>query len=237
MNGVLLAAGRGTRLGELTTATPKPLLEVGGRPIIVRIIEGLRDAGVNDITVVVGYLAESMEGALGDGSRWNVTLRCVRQIEVNGTATALKLARPYLGAGPFFAGWGDIVVDSANYPRVIEAAATTGSALAMNPVDDPWAGGAVYVDDAMRVTRLVEKPAKGTSSTGWNNAGLFVLPPEIWRFVEALEPSPRGEYELPQAIAAMIHAGVPTIGVPIEGPWFDIGTPDNLLAAREWFGG
>ena len=237
MNGVLLAAGRGTRLGELTAVTPKPLLEVGGKAIIVRIIEGLRDAGVRDLTVVVGYRAEAVEAALADGSRWGMTLRCVRQAEVNGTATALRFARPFLGEGPFFAGWGDIVLDPANYARVIGAAAATGSALAMNPVDDPWAGGAVYVDESMRVTRLVEKPPKGTSTTGWNNAGLFVLPPEIWRFVDDLRPSVRGEYELPQAIAAMIEAGVPTIGVPIEGPWFDIGTPENLQAARAWFGG
>lgn len=235
MNAVLLAAGRGTRLGELTASTPKPLLEVGGKTIIVRIIEGLRDAGVRDITVVVGYLAAEMEAALGDGSRWALTLRCIRQTEVNGTATALRLARPFVGDGPFFAGWGDIVVDPANYARVIAAATTTGSALAMNSVDDPWAGGAVYVNSSMRVTRLIEKPPKGTSTTGWNNAGLAVLPPDIWRFVDALEPSTRGEYELPQAIAAMIEAGVPTIGVPIEGPWFDIGTPENLTAARAWF--
>ena len=236
MNGVLLAAGRGTRLGALTESMPKPLLQVGGKPIIVRIIEGLHDAGVRDLTVVVGYRAEMMEAALGDGSNWGIALRCVRQTEVNGTATALKLTRPYLNDGPFFVGWGDIVVAPENYTRVIEAAEQTGCALAMNPVEDPWAGGAVYVDDAMRVTALVEKPPKGTSTTRWNNAGLAVLPSDIWRFVEELEPSARREYELPQAIAAMIDDGVPTIGVPIEGPWFDIGTPENLQAAREWFG-
>ena len=236
MNGVLLAAGRGTRLGALTGHLPKPLLEVGGKPIIGRVIEGLRDAGVTSLAVVVGYRAEQMEEALGDGSAWGVRLRCIRQGTVNGTATALQLARTFLGDAPFFVGWGDIVVDGANYRRVVSAAESSGAALAMNDVDDPWTGGAVYVDEAMRVVRLVEKPPKGTSTTRWNNAGLFVLPPDIWPFVDNLQPSLRGEFELPQAIAAMVESGVPTVGVPIDGPWFDIGTPENLAAAREWFG-
>jgi UDP-N-acetylglucosamine diphosphorylase / glucose-1-phosphate thymidylyltransferase / UDP-N-acetylgalactosamine diphosphorylase / glucosamine-1-phosphate N-acetyltransferase / galactosamine-1-phosphate N-acetyltransferase len=235
VNGTLLAAGRGTRLGELTADLPKPLLDVGGKPIIVRIIEGLRDAGVIDLTIVVGYRAEQIEEALGDGGEWGLTLRCIRQESVNGTATALQRARPYLNDAPFFVGWGDIVVDAGNYRRVVEAAEDTGAALAMNSVDDPWAGGAVYVDEHMRVTRVVEKPPKGTSTTQRNNAGLCVLRPDIWQFIEALEPSARGEYELPQAIAAMIEAGVPMVGVAIDGPWFDIGTPENLKAARAWF--
>lgn len=236
MKAVLLAAGRGARLGALTESTPKPLLDVGGKPIIARIIDGLADAGANDITVVTGYLGDQIEAALGDGGKWGVRIRTARQPDVNGTATALSLVREWLGDEPFFVGWGDIVVDPANYRRVIEGAAGTGAALGLNHVDDPWAGAAVYLDGMMRVTRLVEKPPKGQSSTTWNNAGLHVLPPAIWKYIEALKPSARGEYELPQAIAAMIDAGVPVTGVPIEGPWFDIGTPENLAAAREWFG-
>ena len=232
---VLLAAGRGTRLGELTRTTPKPLLAVGGEPIIFRIIRGLATAGVGDITVVTGHLAGAMEAALGDGGQWGVALRCVRQERLDGTARAAALARPYLGAGPFFVGWGDIVVETANYERVVSAGAGTGAAIAVNEVDDPWAGGAVYIDAAMRVLRMVEKPPRGTSTTRWNNAGLAVLPPAIWDEADRLEPSVRGEYELPQAVAAFVAAGHPVAAVPIEGPWFDIGTPESLAEARRYF--
>lgn len=237
MKAVLLAAGRGARLGALTESTPKPLLEVGGAPIIVRIINALAASGISEIAVITGHLAERLEAALGDGSDFDVTLRCIRQDDVNGTATALTLAWDWLGEGPFFAGWGDIVVDPANYGRVIEGASETCAALGLNHVEDPWAGAAVYLDDSMRVTRLVEKPPRGTSTTNWNNAGLHVLPPAIWAHIDALQPSARGEYELPQAIAAMIAAGVPVRGVPIAGPWFDVGTPESLAAARAEFGG
>jgi dTDP-glucose pyrophosphorylase len=233
---VLLAAGRGTRLGGLTRDTPKPLLDVGGQPIILRILEGLADAGVRDVTVITGHLTERLEAALGSGGRWGVSLRCVRQEQLDGTARAATLARPFLLDRPFFVGWGDIVVERANYARVIEGARETGAAIAVNEVDDPWAGAAVYADAAMRVLRMVEKPPKGTSTTHWNNAGLAVLPPAIWDEVDRLEPSPRGEYELPQAIAAFVAAGHQVVAVPVEGPWFDIGTPESLEAARRYFG-
>lgn len=232
---VLLAAGRGTRLGDLTRDIPKPLLEVGGRPIIFRIIEGLAEAGVRDVTVITGHLAEALEVALGNGSRWGVTLRCIRQERLDGTARALALARPFLRDSPFFVGWGDIVVETSNYARILEAGASAGAAIAVNEVDDPWAGAAVYVDGAMRVLQMVEKPPRGSSTTSWNNAGLAVLPPAIWDEIGRLEPSARGEYELPQAVAAFVAAGHPVVAVPIEGPWFDIGTPECLAEARRYF--
>lgn len=233
---VLLAAGRGTRLGDLTRDTPKPLLEVGGQPIIFRIIEGLAEAGVRDVTVVTGHMAEVLEASLGDGGRWGVTVRCVRQERLDGTARAAVLARPFLRDRPFFVGWGDIVVEAINYARVIEGAEQTGASIAVNDVEDPWSGGAVYVDGDMRVLRIVEKPPKGTSTTRWNNAGLAVLPPAIWEQVDRLQPSARGEYELPQAIAAFVESGHPLAAVSIDGPWFDIGTPENLAEARRYFG-
>lgn len=234
---VLLAAGRGSRLGGLTENFPKPMLEVGGRPILHRIVEGLTDAGIEAITIVTGHCAEELERATGDGSQFGVRINYIRQETPDGTARALSFARPGLLEAPFFVGWGDIVVETANYVRVVESAEATGAALAVNEVDDPHMGGAVYFGADQIITRLVEKPPEGTSNTRWNNAGLFVLPRAIWPFIDALERSLRGEYELPQAIAEFVEAGNRMTAVPISGPWFDIGTPENLTAARRHFGG
>jgi dTDP-glucose pyrophosphorylase len=233
---VLLAAGRGKRLGALTEHFPKPLLEVGGQPILHRILAGLAGAGVTDLAINTGHEAERLEDATGDGGRFGLKISYVRQPVPTGTARALALAREFVDRERFFVGWGDIVVGPENYANVVSAAARARAVLAVNHVDDPASGGAVYVDEAMRVTRLVEKPPPGASATSWNNAGLMVLPPEIWRFCDGLQPSPRGEYELPQAIGEMVEAGIETLAVPIEGPWFDIGTPENLAAARQHFG-
>lgn len=235
--GVLLAAGRGLRLGRLTESFPKAMIEVGGIPILHRIISGLAGAGISDLTVITGHAAEVIESGTGDGSKWGVEIRYKRQATLAGTARALSLAREHMGGETFFAGWGDIVVEPSNHRRVVEAGEAFGAAIAVNEVDDPFAGGAVYTDAEAVVTRIVEKPRKGSSATQWNNAGLAVFPASIWPFIEELQPSSRGEYELPQAIAAFVDAGNVVKAVPIEGPWFDAGTPESLAAARLYFGG
>ena len=228
---VLLAAGRGARLGDLTRETPKPLLEIGGRPLLVRILGALSAAGVVSAIVVTGYRADDIEEALGRAAL-PIELRFVRQTELSGTGRALQLARPLLGTGPFAFAWGDIAVAASNYARLL-AVSEGELAIAVNAVDDPAEGAAVYVDEAGLVRRIVEKPPPGTSMTGWNNAGFGVLDDRIWPAIEALQPSARGEYELPRAIAALVDQGVPVRAVAVEGPWFDIGTPVNLSAARE----
>jgi len=231
---VLFAAGRGARLGEITAATPKPLLAVGGRPVIVRALDGFADAGIREVVVVTGYLGNQVEAELGNGEACGMRLSYVRQADPGGTAKALLLARDALGEGPFAWAWADIVVPLETYRAVTRAAALADGALAVNDVDDPTEGAAVYVADGF-VSRIVEKPAPGSSTTRWNNAGIGVLGPAIWEHVAALEPSARGEYELPRAIAAMVAAGARLRAVPVEGPWSDIGTPASLAAAREHY--
>jgi len=229
---VLLAAGRGTRLGAITANYPKPLINVGGKPIIVHILHGLFAAKVCEVTIVTGHFADLLEAEIGNGDGSGMSIRYVRQAQLNGTARALALAREWLDDERFFFGWGDILVAPGNYRNVVRASRPADGALAVNHVEDPFAGGAVYVDEAMRIEGIVEKPAKGTSTTQWNNAGFGVLGSEIWPIIDALEPSERGEYELPQAVAALVKSGANVRAVPVEGPWFDIGTPADLDAAR-----
>jgi NDP-sugar pyrophosphorylase family protein len=233
---VLLAAGRGTRLGALTERLPKPLLPVGGRPIIVHILDGLFKAGIRDVTIVTGYLAEMLEAELGNGAGSGMEIGYVRQETLDGTARAVALARDHLGDATFFLGWGDILVRPENYRAIVRASRLADAVIAVNEVGDPSLGAAVYVDSAIAVQRIVEKPAPGTSTTRWNNAGLGVLGADIWPHIDALAPSERGEYELPQAVDALVASGARVVAVPIEGPWFDIGTPDSLEAARAAFG-
>ena len=242
---VLLAAGRGTRLGALTANYPKPLIQVGGQPIIGRLLSGVAAAGVRDVCLVTGHFAELLEADLGDGSEYGVRLTYRRQATLDGTARALAVARRFCGDSPFFFGWGDILVDAENYRRVIAAARRADHVLAVNPVSDPTAGAAVYVarptslerGGSSRVMRLVEKPPPGTSTTRWNNAGFGVLGPAIWDVIASLAPSARGEYELPEAIAVLVGSGAHVRAVPVRGHWFDVGTPDDLDVARRVFAG
>jgi dTDP-glucose pyrophosphorylase len=233
---ILLAAGRGTRLGELTEQAPKALIEVGRKPVIVHILDGLIGAGIRELAVVTGYLGGQLEAALGNGAQSGVRLTYLEQKELDGTARALALARDFAGDESFFFSWADILVEPSNYRAVMRKGRFADGAIAVNEVDDPWSGGAVYVDESLRVTRVVEKPPKGTSTTRWNSAGFGVLGPAIWPAIDRLIPSERGEYELTTAIAALVDQGREIRAVPVEGRWFDIGTPESLAAARAAFG-
>jgi NDP-sugar pyrophosphorylase family protein len=224
-------------MGALTATRPKPLLTVQGRSLIERIVRGFAAAGVTRAVIVTGYLGEQIESALGDGRDLAVALHYCRQERPEGTARALLLAQPFLGSDPFALSWGDVLVSPAFYPELITSFAARPCAvcLAVNETDDPWRGAAVYVDDEWRVTRLEEKPPRGSATTRWNNAGLFVFDPIVWRYVTTLPLSARGEYELPQAIARMVQDGCDVRALPIRGFWSDVGTPEDLATAERAF--
>jgi dTDP-glucose pyrophosphorylase len=234
---VVLAAGRGTRMGALTATMPKPLLPVAGRPIIEHILDGFAAAGVQRAVVVTGHLGGAIERALGGGERLGVQIVYCRQEHADGTARALLLAEPLVGVGPFAVSWGDILVPPRFYGEFLRAFAEQpcDAQLAVNEVDDPWRGAAVYVDDAWRVLRLEEKPRRGAATTRWNNAGILALTPLVFDYARRITPSARGEYELPQAIAQMVDDGRTVRAVAVRGPWSDVGTPEDLAAAHGLF--
>lgn len=229
---VVLAAGRGMRMGDLTASIPKPLLAVADRPLIAHIAAGIAAAGLRRLVIVTGYLGEKIESALGDGSELGVEIRYERQASADGTGRALLLAQRWIRDQPFLLGWSDVLVEPRVYAEMIRgfAAAPCDVLLAVNEVEDPWRGAAVYVDSEWRVTRLEEKPSRGTAMTCWNNAGILVCAPPVLDYARRLAPSARGEYELPQAVAQMVREGRIVRARPVLGFWCDVGTPRDL----EW---
>ena len=237
---VLLAAGRGKRLGALTARTPKPLLDIAGSPLISHIAGALAAAGLTHFIVVAGYLPEQIEAWAKSWQRENpeIKITTVRQPELNGTGGAMLAARAHLaGVARFVFGWGDILMDRANYPRFVHHARIDDYdlMLAVNRVKDPFRGAAVYVTGRMMVERLDEKPPPGTATTQWNNAGLFATGPIIFDYLARLKPSARGELEIPGAIAQMIADGRRVRAVDMRGFWSDVGTPEDLEKARASF--
>src|SRR5436305_550459 len=93
---VLLAAGRGTRMREMTADLPKPMLEVRGKPVLQHIVEGLRDAGITNFLIVVGYRAESVQNFFGDGSRYNAAIQYATQTVQDGTGRVVELAKNFV---------------------------------------------------------------------------------------------------------------------------------------------
>ncbi len=214
-------------MGSLTDELPKPMLPLAGQPMIEHILDRLREAGLTDAFIVTGYRAETIEQHLCD---YPMNLAFIRQQTINGTGTAALLAREFVGADPFLLTFGDIICEPDDYREI--AAIDASGVVGVKHVDDPYQGAAVYEQDGV-VTRIVEKPSKGTSTTNWNSAGLYTFRPMIFKYLASLEPSPRGEYELTTAIANLIASGERVMIYPIKGGWRDVGRPEDLTAAEQ----
>lgn len=232
MKGVILAAGKGTRLRPLTETTPKPLLLLNGKPMLDYVLEGYRAADVRDIIIVTGYLAEQIEAHYKDGAAHDLNITYRRQDKQLGTGHAVQLVRDFTGVAPFLLCWSDIVCGAENYAALIDFHRQGGydASITLDEVDDPWEGAAVYVKDNL-VRDIIEKPPKGTSSTRWNNRGIFVLEPIIYEELDRLKADARGEYNVPDAIRALVKRGLSVGAMPMITPSSDVGTHEAL---KEW---
>ena len=244
MKAVILAAGKGTRMGELTTELPKPMLPVHGRPILQHIIEGLRAAGVTEFCIITGWKAEVVEAYFGDGSRWGVKISYARQLVQDGTGKAPELAKSFVGDSPFFLTYGDILVKPETYAQMLQRfrEGEHAGVVTVTSSEDVTKGGLFFFDAQFCLAHLVEKPSAAHLQTlrqegwlkpgapAWYNAGIYIFGPALLEFTATLAKSPRGEFELTDAIAALIANGHPLAGLKIEGRWVDVRDPDVLAA-------
>jgi len=241
---VILAAGKGTRMKNLTDELPNPMLKVWGKPILEHIVSGLIGAGIREIFIVTGHRAEVIEAHFREGARWGARLAYGRQLVQDGTGKAPELAGRFVGSDNFLLTYGDILVKPETYPQMVRRfgegdfaglVTVTGSA-------DVTKGGLNFFDEDFCLTRLVEKPSAAQveelrregwlkpGQTAWYNAGIYVFRPELFEFTAKLEKSPRGEYELTDALNAMVAAGRRVAGMQIEGRWVDVRDPEVLAA-------
>jgi dTDP-glucose pyrophosphorylase len=225
---VVLAAGRGTRMRELTAELPKPMIEVHGKPVLQHIVEGLRDAGIRDLLIVVGYRADAVRQFFADGSRCNVAIEYVTQTVQDGTGRVVDLCHDFVANRPFVLAYGDILVAPANYKRVVDLSDDVEAILTVTRGEDVTKGGAVFVNDQMDVIDLREKPKPGEPMSRWYNAGLYTFRPSIFDFTAKLRRSPRGEYELTDAIRDLAQSGKRVRALELTGEWADVRDPETL---------
>jgi dTDP-glucose pyrophosphorylase len=236
---VLLAAGRGTRMREMTADLPRPMLEVRGKPVLQYIVEGLRDAGVGHFLIVVGYRADAVQNFFGDGSRYKIGIQYATQTVQDGTGRVIELAKNFVGLTPFVLGYGDILVAPENYKSVVDLPEDIEALLSVTRGEDVTKGGAVFLNDQMDVVDLREKPKPGEATSPWYNAGLYAFRPSIFDFTAKLKPSPRGEYELTDAIrelaqSGQVRAGRPVKALKLTGAWTDVRDPEILARLNKF---
>lgn len=219
---VLMAGGLGKRLRPMTYETPKPLLHVGGKPLLQTIIEALVDQGFRDIYLSLNYKAELFEEHFGDGSRFGAEIKYVREDEPRGTAGALSLL-PERPEVPIIVMNGDLLT-SINFGNLLrfhrESSALATMCIREYAVQVPY--GVIQIEKD-RLTKIIEKP----SHEFFINAGIYALSPK------ALDHLPRdGFFDMPTLFTRLIDRGLEAAAFPIREYWLDIGQIEDLERAR-----
>jgi NDP-sugar pyrophosphorylase family protein len=244
MKAVILAAGKGTRMRDLTQALPKPMLRVHGKPILEHIIEGLKECGISEFLIVTGFMAHTIEEYFGNGSRWGVRIQYALQTVQDGTGKAPELARDFAGSDPFLLTYGDILVRPDVYQSMLRRYTESGfsGVVTVTGSEDVTKGGLFFFDESFCLRHLVEKPSRAQldelrtrgflkpGETAWYNAGIYIFGPSLFQYTARLEKSPRGEYELTDALSAMLRDHHRLAGLRIEGRWVDVRDPEVLAS-------
>lgn len=216
MKAMILAAGLGTRMRPLTLSCPKPLLQAGGKPLIVHHIERLARAGIHELIINTAWLGEQIEHTLGDGRKFGVSIQYSREDEPLETAGGLRHAQALLGGEPFLVVNGDIwcELDFASLPT--QPAGLAHLLLVDNPPEHPQGDFHLAQDDRV----LAEGEPRLTF------AGIGIYRPEL------LELLPHEPKLAPLLRLAMAQG--PVTGAHFRGRWWDIGTPERLTQLNEF---
>ena len=233
MKGLILSGGKGTRLYPLTYTRAKQLIPVANKPVLVRVIEAIREAGVREIGIVVGHTAPEIKEALGDGAEWNVELSYIRQDSPDGLAHAVKISRDFLGDDSFVMFLGDNVIEGG-ISRLIRdfAESNWNSQIVLKAVDNPSAYGVAEMRPDGSIERLIEKPAQPPSNLAL--VGIYMFDRHIFEAVDSIAPSARGEYEITDAIQWLIDQGYAVYPHVHKGWWIDTGKPTDMLEANSY---
>ncbi len=234
MKGMILAAGEGSRLRPLTLTRPKPMVPVGDKPLLERLITWLRRYGVVEIGVNLHYKPDVITSYFGDGSAWGVRLNYSHERDILGTAGGVKALEGFFDE-TFVVVYGDVLtaldLDAvAAFHRERQAQATA----VLYRVPNPWECGLVDIDDAGRIRRFVEKPPRDQVFTDLANAGIYIVEPGVLAHVPAGRFYDFGHDLFPR----LLEQGIPLFGYPTDEYVLDIG--DHVKYGRaqaDWAGG
>ena len=220
---VLLAAGRGKRQRPYTDVTPKPLLEVKGRPTLDFVLRAVVKAGVERVCIVTNHLEEKIFAYVGDGSQWNLSANFAHQSELRGNGDALlSVTQSWISDEPMMVVATDYILDEDSLLELVQAQEKHTADIVMSlkecPIEELAARSSVDVDSDWRVKRIIEKPKREEIMSPYAASILFILPPQIWEYLPKVQPSERGEIEMQAAIDSMIRDGLKAVGVLQSAP-------------------
>lgn len=230
MKALILSGGKGTRLRPITHTSAKQLVPVANKPILFYAIEAIRDAGIDDIGIIVGDTHEEIRAAVGDGSRFGVKVTYIQQDAPLGLAHAVKISEDFMAGEPFIMFLGDNLIKDGVKPFVDEYTQTeANSQILLAHVPNAREFGVAEIEQG-RVVRLVEKPENPPSDLAL--VGVYMFDHHVFEAVNAIKPSARGELEITDAIQYLIDKGYRVESHIITGWWKDTGKLEDMLEAN-----
>lgn len=228
MKAVIPLAGKGTRLRPHTYLTPKPLLKVGGKPVMSYILDDLQELGIEEIVFVIGYLGDVIKEFMASEYP-NIRPEYVVQEVQDGTAGAVKLAEPFVDDEVLIL-FVDTLFD-ADLSMAKRLDPTWSGVIWAKEVEDYQRFGVIVTDEDSAMTRIVEKPSEPISRLA--NIGLYYIRDHRLLFegidkTLASAPGPSGEFYLTDAFQYMVDRGSRLLAAPVAG-WYDCGKPETLL--------
>ena len=215
MKAIILAGGKGRRLEPLTGILPKPLLPIGGRPILSILLEGLEAAGVGDVAIVVGHLGELVRSYVGDGQAFGVRVTYFEQPEQLGSGDAIVRAADFIDDTVMVIA-GDTGFSLSHIKGLADFHRDRGAEISLClkrvPPEVLSSTSSVRLEDDNRITGFVEKPSPGAELGDLAAALLHIYPPELKDYISKPPLSERGEYELTSVLTMMIRDGMLVLG-------------------------
>ncbi|KAF0225629.1 MAG: nucleotidyl [Rhodospirillaceae bacterium] len=229
MKAVILAAGKGERLGAITAVRPKPMIEIAGKPVIQWNVELCRQHGVDEIFINLHHLAEIIIDHLGDGSRFGVAITYAQEASLLGTAGGVKQFAQSLGDEPFLVVYGDNYSDyDLSALLAFHREKRADMSIALFHLDDVRLSGVALLESDGRIAGFVEKPIQSPPPSHWVNAGIYVVSPTI------LASIGEGEWDFGrQIIPHLIEAGRAVYGMVFPRKVIAIDTPALLEKSQQ----
>ncbi|MDQ7026423.1 MAG: glucose-1-phosphate thymidylyltransferase [Anaerolineae bacterium] len=234
MKGLILSGGKGTRLRPLTYTRAKQLVPIANTPILIRVIETIRDAGVSDIGIVVGGdTAAEIQTTIGDGSQWNVKITFIEQASPDGLAHAVKISEDFLGDDSFVMFLGDNAIEGGIRDLIRDFDDNDwNSQIVLKAVDYPQFYGVAKLREDQSIDYLIEKPQDPPSNLAL--VGIYMFDKHIFKAVNAIKPSSRGELEITDAIQWLVDNDYRVFPHVHDGWWVDTGKAPDLLVANSY---
>jgi len=237
MKGLIPAAGKGTRLDPITRAIPKELLMVGDKAIIEYVIDAMKQVGINEITIVVGWKKHALLDYLGSGERLGIKLTYVVQEQSTGLAKAVYAGKHTINNGPFMVVLGDdffypktFLKDILEFHNKKNADATIG----VVEVSNPTRHGMIKPGKDNIINDLIEKPSKKKSPSNLGIIGIYIFNQEIFQAIKKTKPGVKNEYQLTDSIKILIESGKKVYYKKIKGKHIDVGTLKDLQKANKF---